>query len=155
MNGSVEYLPATVIRVRSDAQFLDEIGPDAFTLIVSTPIDSPEGLKVYASASAKPFTGKAAAETLSEVVRAFKRVASLEPLDPSIEIEQWELMLMAVDVSLQRQGIAGKVMALSKLKEINFEYYIEKGVHGGVYAGGDDEEVGTPLLNRQAFFRRE
>jgi len=145
VNGPLEYLPASVVRLKSDTQLLDEIGPDAFTILISSEIKNPAGLKVYGSASAKPFTGLAAAEHIDEVVRTFKRAAPVEPLDPNIE--RWELMLMAVDVSLQKQGIAGKLMGmvedeirrrscgkgrevhiiLSTMKERNFEYYRKKG----------------------------
>jgi len=143
--GPVEYLPSSVVRLKTDTQILDEIGPDAFTVVVSTPAEAPDGLKVYGSASAKPFTGLVAPETMDEIVRTFKRTAPVEPLDPSIE--QWELLLMAVDVSLQRQGIAGKLLGmvedevrrrsggrgkevhviLSTLKERNLDYYVKKG----------------------------
>ncbi|MCJ1244705.1 hypothetical protein MMC30_001904 [Trapelia coarctata] len=145
VRGPVEYLPLSVVRLRTDTQILDEIGPEAFTVLVSTAAGNPDGPKVYASASAKLFTGLAAPETTDEVVRTFKRTALVEPLDP--DIEQWELLLMAVDVSLQGQGIAGKLLGmvedeirrrtsgkgrevhiiLSTLKERNFEYYVKKG----------------------------
>jgi len=144
-NGPLEYLPASVVRLNSETQLLDEIGPDAFTILVNSSMEHPAGLQVYASASARPFTGLADAGHMDEAVRTFKRSAPIAPMDPNIE--QWELLLMAVDVSLQKQGIAGKLMGmvedeirrrssgngrevhviLSTMKERNFEYYRKKG----------------------------
>ena len=139
-----EYIPSSVPRLQNKTQILDELGPDAFTFIVTTLLDSEGGFQVYATASAKPYTGEVVAN-LPDTNRRFKRAAKTEPLDTNVE--QWEAILMAVHTPITRQGLATKLlsmlehevtkrthgngkevhMILTTLKEINLEFYTKRG----------------------------
>lgn len=112
-NGPKDLLPSTYRRLHSTSDIIRELGPDALVYIISTSPNDPDELVVYATASVKCFTSKVTDST-SEFIRNFKHI---DVADLVANVERWELTLMAVDPSIQRQGLAGKLMGLAE-KEI-------------------------------------
>ncbi|MCJ1473968.1 hypothetical protein MMC13_002624 [Lambiella insularis] len=107
-NGPKGLVSPTFRRLSNANELLEELGSNAFVYIISTPLESADKLKVFATASFKCFTGKVP-ESTNDFMRNFKNIASP---DPATSIERWELVLMAVDPTLQNQGLAGKLMRL-------------------------------------------
>ena len=116
-----EYLPASVNRLRHTEHLLDTIGPDNFIIIVTqsqprsgkaehdhSQID-PDTSKVLGTVSAGPFktTRGIHADDSNDL---FTRAPPSEPLPPNLQ--QWELKLMVVDPSIQKQGLASKLLEL-------------------------------------------
>jgi GNAT superfamily N-acetyltransferase len=141
---------ANVNRLQSDDQFAMELGavPGTFTYLLAYASSDEKG--VLATASAQRYHGTPAVITGLDTTqkKTFKRYG-----DASLTDEEWELRLMAVRPSLQRQGIAkflmqriedevrrrflearradgqqqGLVMLLTTLKEINEVFYAKRG----------------------------
>lgn len=112
-----ELFPPSRNRLQSPEHFLENIGPDAFTIVISqsSPPDSSSTFKTHennehqspraiATASARLFIG-VSSTTFTPADSPFTRSLPAVPLAPNIQ--QWELKLMAVDPALQRQGLAG------------------------------------------------
>ncbi|MCJ1389082.1 hypothetical protein MMC18_001936 [Xylographa bjoerkii] len=91
--GPTDLAPSSFRRLHSGEQMVNEIGPEAFTFVIHTPFDSEEDLRVFATLSAKYRTGKFFDPKI-ELVNEFKMFQSV---DQDLNVEQWELMLMAVD----------------------------------------------------------
>ncbi|MCJ1433537.1 hypothetical protein MMC27_002900 [Xylographa pallens] len=143
VTGPKDLAPSSFRRLHSSTQMVNEIGPEAFTFVVHTPIDSEEGLRVFATASAKSRTGKTFDPEV-ELISQFKR---LQSLDVDYNVEHWELMLMAVDPTVQKQGLAGSIVGLveeeirrrtagngkevqivlTTAKEYNEQFYLKRG----------------------------
>lgn len=141
-------LPSGINRLRTDDQFVKEIGsdPGTFTYIMTyTGTDEMVG-----TASAQRWYGAMDEVVLDDEGRSqtFKRKGKLEP-----DVENWELRLMAVSSDVQRQGVAGLlmrmvdeevvrrfrrareldgeqlrlVMILTTITEVNADFYARKG----------------------------
>jgi len=138
-------MPGTIDRLQSPQQLITELGSDdnaTFTYVLTSSLNG----RVLATASGKRWIGKVqTAEPLPGNKGAFIRYGA-----ESADAEQWELSTMAVDPSLQRQGLAawlmrmveaeikrrwdatssrkeGLVLLLTTLKEINGEFYAKRG----------------------------
>lgn len=137
-------MPGTIDRLQSPQQLLSELGSDdsaTFTYVLT----SASSGQVLATAGGQRWTGKIApVEPLPGNKGSFTRYGA-----ESEDADQWELRIMAVDPSLQRQGLAawlmrkveeeirrrweerggkkGLVLLLTTLKEINGEFYARRG----------------------------
>ena len=121
VSGSKEYLPASIKRLQHTDHLLDTLGPDGFTILITQPepaaansdSDSSHNdldtSKVIATVSAIPFKAVSSIHA-TETNHVFTRAAPTEPLPPGLQ--QWELKLMVVDSSVQKQGLASKMLGL-------------------------------------------
>lgn len=137
-------MPGTIERLQTPQQLVSELGSDdnaTFSYILTSNSTN----QILATASGKRWTGKTEpAEPVQGNKGSFIRYGA-----QSEDSEQWELSTMAVDPSLQRQGLAvwlmgmveeeirrrweergekkGLVLLLTTLKEINGEFYAKRG----------------------------
>ena len=152
--GPKDLAPRSFRRLHSSTQMVNEIGPEAFIFVVHTPIDSEEDLRVFATASAKRRTGK----TFDPEVELVSQFKLLQSVDVDFNVKQWELMLMAVEPTVQKQGLAGKTVGLveeeirrrtagngkevqivlTTAKEYNERFYLNR----GYIATGDTSQQG-------------
>ena len=104
--------PPDVKRLNSDTQIIDEIGPDFFTyIILSRPSEVTDRPTLFATASARRLLPKDYT-MLPESLKLLKRSQASAPED----VESWELKLLAVDPSIQRQGLASMLMKLLEVE---------------------------------------
>ncbi|MCJ1379280.1 hypothetical protein MMC17_002381 [Xylographa soralifera] len=108
VTGPKDLAPTSFRRLQSSTQMINEVGPEAFIFVVHTPIDTEEEVRVFATASAKRRTGK----TFDSEIELVSQFKMLQSLDVGLNVEQWELMLMAVDPTVQKQGLAGNIIGL-------------------------------------------
>lgn len=137
-------IPTATLRLQSEAQLMEEFSAsDAFTFVITY-----TGAKVaLGTASAKPHRGGSLKHGATGAERSI--FTRMEPLKG--DVVGWELVTMAVDPLVQRQGLAsmlmkmveaevkrrtisarleeGKplVMLLSTVKEVNGAFYAKKG----------------------------
>lgn len=147
-HGRTRALPAEDLRLKSKDQLVRELsGPGTFTFVVTYTGTN----AVIGVASAKKYksTPSRQAARVEDPKSAFTRTGPSQP-----DTEGWELSSMAVDPSLQRQGLAGLlmdlvdgevkrrfllfreeqgrpelrlVMLLTTVKEINGQFYARRG----------------------------
>ncbi|MCJ1353962.1 MAG: hypothetical protein MMC33_003949 [Icmadophila ericetorum] len=157
--GTKEYFPPNQPRIRSPQELVEDLGPDCFTIVVtqsmeeltdSQSLDLNRHLilrRVLGTASCRPFIRPRVVMNVEPApISPWVPKVALEKLDdPSVS--QWELKLMAVDPSLQRQGLASKMidlvieeikrrvgggkrevwMVFTTMKEFNEAYYSKRG----------------------------
>ncbi|KAG9004198.1 hypothetical protein FRB94_002630 [Tulasnella sp. JGI-2019a] len=113
-NGPVtNYLfPTDRQRLVTDDQLGSELGPSSFTFIISSPVsnDGSGGPpRLYASASGRPYIPKEAKKDLPKDIEAMHRTKVPIDLD---KYEAWELKILVVDPTLQKQGLGSLLMKL-------------------------------------------
>jgi len=108
--GPQDLAPSSFRRLHSGTQMVNEIGPEAFTFVVHTPFDEKEDVRVFATATGKRSTS----EIFDPKVELVSQFKMLQGADLDINVEQWELLFMVVDPTVQKQGLAGKVMGLAE-----------------------------------------
>jgi len=121
------HLPGSIQRLQKEDQYLIELGnaPGTFTYIIT--YASGNEHEVLATASAKQFHGapKVVQGVDSLQKQTFKRKAAASAND-----EEWELSLMAVLPTLQRQGLSGVLMR-SVEEEVTQRFSVARGEDGG------------------------
>ena len=112
------------MRLGSPTAFMDELGSECFTFVLTadtsalSPSNSNTGLKaakefqapvVLGTASFRPYRHKEYS-TLDPISQAYSRKDDPALLEPWID--NWEIKLLAVDPSIQKQGIASLMLRL-------------------------------------------
>ena len=118
-------------RLQTFEQLGEEVGSDGFTLIMlmkdtpSTSADSnaktrqtegfrsPDGQRVIGTASAKPYTPTKAGSGSGDASHHFFKRPPPDPSEDNDTTPKWELLAMAVDISLQGKGLASQLMNLT------------------------------------------
>ena len=159
VSGTKEYFPSNLLRLESSQALVEELGPDCFTFVVTqsmaeeTDPGSPSPSKhltlrrVLGTASGRPFTRPRVVMNVEPApMSPWVPKIALQKLDDP-DIVQWELKLMGVDPSLQKQGLASHMidlvteeikrrvegekrevwMVFTTMKELNGPYYSKRG----------------------------
>ncbi|KAG8989763.1 hypothetical protein FRB94_014029, partial [Tulasnella sp. JGI-2019a] len=104
-----DYLfPDTLQRLVTDDQLSAELGGNFFTYIVSSPIPEDGLPRLYASASGRLYIPKVVPQGVPEDVVVMQRTGALDLENQDV----WELKMLVVDPTLQKQGLASLLMNL-------------------------------------------
>ncbi|KAF2723513.1 hypothetical protein K431DRAFT_282958 [Polychaeton citri CBS 116435] len=126
---STNSIPASVPRLYSEQQLVQELeaaSAGTFCYVIY----HPDTQEVVGTASAEPYRGPA---TNADRVAAGGKKVFLSAIPLEDGVEMWELRLMAVDVKVQKQGVAGLLMRL--VEERVKAVFVEK-VTGSNGSGG-------------------
>ena len=126
-------------RLLKPEQIAEEIDPDGFTILLFQNQNHEDGETeiLIGTASAKPYTPtKSSSESGDPAYLLFKRPAppsSEAPTDTTaFPIPKYEILAMAVDPSLQGQGLASRMLGLvvEEIKSRAVDEWSEKGLRG-------------------------
>lgn len=137
-NGRSFFPPHERTRLQKDQQLGEEVGPDGFTFIMleeshvsDTEVENPDqethdegfisstGQRVIGTASAKPYTvtNPTGERPGDDRVQLFKRASPPPSLTPGTNEDnvspQWEILIMAVDPTLQGRGHGTQLLNLT------------------------------------------
>lgn len=112
------WIPSTVRRFEHPSDIINELGPDDFIIYIITSVPAPQPAhdgepllpKVYATSSVRRYRHKADTSHLDDIQRAFLRLQ----FAPDDKLDDWELKVLAVDPSIQKQGLASRLLALTE-----------------------------------------
>ncbi|KAG8988490.1 hypothetical protein FRB94_002262 [Tulasnella sp. JGI-2019a] len=125
--------PSRIVRLTTDDQLSAELGGNFFMYIISSPIPddgSGDPPRLYASASGRPYMPKVFTEGVPEDIMVMQRAGEFDMENREV----WELKMLIVDPTLQKQGlatlllnlveaeivkrVAGKQLQLSKIGDV-------------------------------------
>ena len=158
-HSSTGTLPLELDRLQSDKQFYDELQEDSWSYFLYYTPDSTSTLdsseksgvpdRLLASVAFQPFrpdvamTNAKGSDRVKEVSNTFKTV----PMPVPEGCQAWEVRLLAVDLSVQRQGVA---MWMMKCLEAEVRRKArEVAAAGGLHPGAEEKRMADEELKIQ------
>ena len=104
------WIPASHIRMHSTDQFLEELGPEAFTYALTFADDTEEAKHIIATVSFRPFRWREP-EIQEPTYKTFYYDRS-QAVVPGAET--WDLKLMVVDPNYMKHGLASLLLGITE-----------------------------------------